>query len=250
LERAALTADRFIPDPFNVEGGRRLYRTGDLGRWRADGTLEYLGRNDDQVKIRGFRIELGEIEAQLMTLVEVKEAAAVVREFAEGDKRLVAYITPREGAFDVQALRAQLLSRLPDYMVPSAFVLIEQGLPRTPNGKLDRRALPAPDVSAYVSLVYEQPEGPIERGLAEIWARLLRVERVGRNHNFFELGGHSLHGMRLMAEVAQKFGVRIRVTSIFEYPTVARMAMQIGKGVGAEDAAPIVHPLEIEEGDI
>lgn len=185
LNRPDLTGQRFVADPFSADADARLYKTGDLGRWRADGMLEYLGRNDDQVKIRGFRIELGEVEAQLARHGQVKEAAVVVREDAPGQKRLVAYLVPRgEGAPGSEELRAHLKSALPDYMVPGAFVVLER-LPLTPSGKLDRRALPAPDLSTYASHEYEPPRGEVEEVLAAIWQELLGLERVGR--------GESLH---------------------------------------------------------
>ncbi|KAB0572819.1 amino acid adenylation domain-containing protein, partial [Helicobacter pullorum NCTC 12824] len=179
LNREALTAERFLDDPFTPGG--RMYRTGDLVRYRADGTLDYLGRNDDQVKIRGLRIELGEIEALLAAHPEVTEAAVLVR-----DERLVAYftgLTPQ-----IEDLRACLQSALPEYMVPSAYVQLE-ALPLNPNGKLDRKALPAPGLDAVVSGVYEAPEGEIEATLAHIWQDLLGLEQVGRQGHFFDLGG-------------------------------------------------------------
>ncbi|MGH8297377.1 MAG: non-ribosomal peptide synthetase, partial [Steroidobacteraceae bacterium] len=192
LSRPALTAQRFVADPFSLDADARLYKTGDLGRWRADGMLEYLGRNDDQVKIRGYRIELGEIEAQLLRHERVKEAAVVAREDVPGEKRLVAYVTGRgESSPGIEDLRGRLQAVLPEYMVPSVFVVLEK-LPLTPSGKLDRRSLPAPELSAYVSHGYEPPRGEVEEVLAGIWQELLHLERVGRNDNFFELGGHSL----------------------------------------------------------
>ncbi|MBM0108954.1 non-ribosomal peptide synthetase, partial [Steroidobacter sp. S1-65] len=192
LNRASLTAERFVRDPFSADAQARMYKTGDLGRWRADGSIEYLGRNDHQVKIRGFRIELGEIEAQLANQASVKDAVVIAREDAPGEKRLVGYVTSR-GAQppSVEELRAHLKAVLPEYMVPSAFVVLSS-LPLTPNGKLDRRALPAPELDAYVSREYEAPQGEVEEVLAGIWQELLHVERVGRQDNFFELGGHSL----------------------------------------------------------
>src|SRR6185369_7282911 len=185
LNRAELTAERFIADPFSSQPQARMYKTGDLGRWRADGTIEYLGRNDHQVKIRGFRIELGEIEAELVRHGQVKEVAVVAREDAPGEKRLVAYLVARAetGQPSVEALRAHVKEVLPEYMVPSAFVILER-MPLTQNGKLDRRALPAPELGAYISRRYEAPQGEVEEILAGIWQGLLRVERVGRWDNF------------------------------------------------------------------
>ncbi|MER9020933.1 phosphopantetheine-binding protein, partial [Mesorhizobium sp. M0244] len=192
-----LTAERFIASPF-VEGDR-LYKTGDLARYLPDGNLEFLGRNDDQVKIRGFRIEPGEIAARLCEHAWVREAVVVARQDRAGDKHLVAYVVcgPEAGSDEddggglAGALRAHVSGRLPDYMVPAAFVRLA-ALPLTPNGKLDRKALPAPADGAYARTAYEAPQGAVETALAQIWAELLGVERVGRHDNFFELGGHSL----------------------------------------------------------
>ncbi|WP_240326468.1 AMP-binding enzyme, partial [Pseudomonas syringae] len=168
------------------------YRTGDLGRWRADGALEYAGRNDFQVKIRGFRIELGEIESALLACAGVREAVVIAREDNPGEsasRRLVAYVCGEPTS--AEELRARLLDRLPEYMVPSAFVQMDT-LPLTTNGKLDRRALPAPGQDALASRAYEAPQGEVEQAIAGIWQELLHVERVGRHDGFLELGGHSL----------------------------------------------------------
>jgi amino acid adenylation domain-containing protein len=224
LNRPELTAQRFIPDPFSGDPHARLYQTGDLGRWQADGTLECLGRNDDQVKIRGFRIELGEIEAQLARHPLVKEAVVVAREDVPGDQRLVVYLTKRdETGPSAEELRAHLKTVLPEHMVPSAFVALER-LPLTPSGKLDRRALPAPEISAYASVEYEAPEGETEQALAEIWKELLHVEQVGRRDDFFDLGGHSLLNMRLIARIAVRFAVDLPMASIMEFSTVSELA--------------------------
>ena len=200
--RPELTAEKFVPDPFAAEGGSRLYRSGDLGRWRPDGSLEFLGRNDDQVKIRGFRVELGEIEARLAEHAGVRDAVVVAREDTLGDKQLVAYYTvggAEEEVVDAEGLREHLAVRLPEYMVPAAYVRLER-MPLTGNGKLDRKALPAPELDAYGVSEYAAPEGEVETTLAAIWAELLHVERVGRNDNFFELGGHSLLVVVLLLE--------------------------------------------------
>ncbi|WP_139837541.1 non-ribosomal peptide synthetase, partial [Xenorhabdus beddingii] len=197
LNRPELTAKRFLADPFSPNPGTRMYRTGDLGRWLADGNLEYLGRNDFQVKLRGFRIEPGEIEAQLMRCPGVREAVVLAREAVSGEKtadqkRLVAYLRPQEGVELVPAdLRRQLARHLAEYMLPSAFVTLE-AFPLTPNGKLDRQALPAPDAFALITRGYEAPLGETETALARIWQDLLGLDRVGRHDHFFELGGHSL----------------------------------------------------------
>lgn len=224
LKRAALTAERFIPDPFSNDPQARLYKSGDLGRWRADGTLEYQGRNDNQVKIRGFRIELGEIEAQLARHENVKEAAVVAREDVPGERRLVAYVTPhRDSHPSVEALRDHLKAALPEHMIPSAFVVLES-LPLTPNGKLDRRALPTPDLDAYVSRQYEPPRGKVEEILVGIWQALLKVERIGRHDNFFELGGHSLLATRVTTQLEHILDVDVPIRVMFERPTIEALA--------------------------
>ncbi|WP_457663362.1 amino acid adenylation domain-containing protein [Sinorhizobium medicae] len=232
LNRPELTAERFIASPF-VEGDR-LYRSGDLGRYLPDGNLEFLGRNDDQVKIRGFRIEPGEIAARLCEHAWVRDAVVVARQDRAGDKQLVAYVVcgPEAGSDDEDgsglagALRAHLGGRLPDYMVPAAFVRLE-ALPLTPNGKLDRQALPAPDDEAYARAGYAAPQGAIETALAEIWAELLGVERVGRNDNFFELGGHSLLAVQLSSRLSQAVGVELPLTRLFATPVLADLAASI-----------------------
>jgi amino acid adenylation domain-containing protein len=188
LDRPELTAERFLRDPFAGDKQARMYRTGDLGRWREDGTLEYLGRNDSQIKLRGFRIELGEIEARLAQQPGVREAAVIAREDVPGDKRLVGYVV---GTVDPAQLRAGLAAHLPDYMLPSAFVALD-ALPLTPNGKLDRKALPPPDGQGLALNRYEPPQGEVECAIAALWSELLGVERIGRRDNFFDLGGYSL----------------------------------------------------------
>ena len=225
LNRPELTAERFVADRFSADPKARMYKTGDLGRWRADGTIEYLGRNDQQVKIRGFRIELGEIEAQLVAHPKVKEAVVVAREEGEGEKRLVGYVIAKDTASppSAESLREHLKGMLPEYMVPSAFVEL-QALPLTPNGKLDRRSLPAPDLSSYASRQYEPPQGEVEEVLASIWQELLKVQRVGRNDNFFELGGHSLLATRMTVRAGSIMMLDIGVRAIFEFPTISQLA--------------------------
>jgi amino acid adenylation domain-containing protein len=227
LGRAALTAERFIPSPFG--NGERLYRTGDLARWRADGELEFLGRLDHQVKLRGYRIELGEIEAVLRRHGSVKDAVVVARENAAGEKRLVGYVVGRGDGVrpDAEALRAHVKQSLPDYMVPSALVVID-ALPLTPSGKVDRKALPAPEGGAgIVQAAYVAPRTPSEEVLAGIWAQLLELERVGVNDNFFELGGHSLLAMRVTARLREAFGIELPLRVMFEAPTVAELSKSI-----------------------
>jgi acyl-coenzyme A synthetase/AMP-(fatty) acid ligase/aryl carrier-like protein len=221
--RADLTAERFVPDGFSGDGGR-LYRTGDLCRYLADGNIEFLGRNDDQVKIRGYRIELGEIESRLSEHADVREAVVIAREDTPGEKRLVGYYTA-SAAVSAETLRAHLLQTLPEYMVPAAYVWLAE-LPLTPNGKLDRRALPAPDADAYASRGYEEPVGETERLLAEIWAELLQLDRVGRHDSFFELGGHSLLAVRLLERMRQA-GFDTDVRTLFSTPTLASLAAAV-----------------------
>ncbi|HET9396049.1 MAG TPA: phosphopantetheine-binding protein, partial [Nitrospiraceae bacterium] len=224
LNRDELTAERFRPDPFSNDPNARIYKSGDLARWRPDGTLEYLGRNDFQVKIRGFRIELGEIESKLTACAGVREAVVIAREDTPGEKRLVAYVVPNEGTqLSVAKLRETLSQELTEYMVPSAFVMLES-LPLTTNGKLDRRALPAPDQSSVLSRAYEAPIGEAEETIAEIWRELLNLERVGRHDHFFELGGHSLLAMQLGIRVRERFQVDVPLRVLFERPTLAALA--------------------------
>jgi amino acid adenylation domain-containing protein len=215
LNRIELTAERFLDDPFSTRPGARLYRTGDLARHLADGNIEYLGRNDDQVKLRGLRIELGEIQAGLTAIEGVKEAVVVAR-----DQRLVAYYTGEQMAADV--LRTALLAHLPEFMVPALFLHLD-ALPLSPNGKLDRKALPLPDTEALQHREYQEPEGETETLLAAIWAELLGVERVGRHDNFFELGGHSLLAVTLTSRLRDQ-GLEADVRALFDQPTLAGYA--------------------------
>ncbi|WP_164759530.1 amino acid adenylation domain-containing protein, partial [Mesorhizobium sp. M5C.F.Ca.IN.020.29.1.1] len=232
LNRPELTAERFIASPF-VDGDR-LYRTGDLARYLPDGNLEFLGRNDEQVKIRGFRIEPGEIAARLCEHAWLREAVVVARQDRAGDKHLVAYVVcaPEAGSDDddggglAGALRAHLGARLPDYMVPSAFVRLA-ALPLTPNGKLDRKALPAPADDAYARRSYEAPRGAVETALAQIWAELLGVERVGRHDHFFELGGHSLLAVQLLSR-ASDLGLNFSAADAFQAPVLKDLASKVG----------------------
>ena len=220
--RPELTAERFIPDPF-VPGGR-LYKTGDLSRWLPDGVIEYLGRNDFQVKVRGLRIELGEIEAALSEHPTVGQAVVVSREETPGDVRLVAYLVPRADASPSAAdLRGFLKDRLPEYMVPSAFVVLPS-LPLNPSGKVDRKALPAPERGGGEAAAYEAPRTPTEETLAGIFAEVLKVPRAGIRDDFFELGGHSLLAIQLLSRVRAVLGVELPVRALFENRTVAALA--------------------------
>jgi len=241
LNQPKLTDERFIKDPFSEDSFGRMYKTGDLARWRPDGNLEYLGRSDYQVKIRGFRIELGEVEARLAQCEGVKEAAVIAREDSPGDKRLVAYVVGTESVAvdatsNVEQLRAHLKALLPDYMVPSAFVAL-QSFPLSPNGKLDRRALPAPELGAYVSRGYEAPQGEIEESLVGIWQFLLRVERVGRRDNFFELGGNSLLIVQMM-EKLRRLGLSAEVRRVFESNSLAELASILTRGTSIQFEVP------------
>jgi len=222
LNRPALNAERFIRDPFSAVPGARLYKTGDLGRWLDDGAIDYLGRNDFQVKIRGFRIELGEVEARLAECEGVREALVLARTDADGgDQRLVAYLVAGP-QLAVAAVRERLAQRLPAHMVPSAFVVID-AFPLSPNGKIDRKALPAPGSEAVVSRPYEAPIGVVESALAAIWQQLLGIGRVGRHDHFFELGGHSLLAMRLLTRIREEFGVEVALAKVFQTPTIAAL---------------------------
>ncbi|KRD77783.1 hypothetical protein ASE43_20875 [Lysobacter sp. Root983] len=229
LNRPELTAERFVADPFSADPQARMYRTGDLGRWLPDGKIEFLGRNDFQVKIRGFRIELGEIEARLTACAGVREAVVLAREDVPGDKRLVAYVVQAAGAEPtVVRLREALQAQLPEYMVPSAFMVLD-AFPLTPNGKLDRKALPAPDGSSLVQREYEAPQGEMEKTLARIWGELLGVEQVGRQDHFFELGGHSMLVMAMMEQL-RTAGLRAEVRDIFAAPTLRECAAVLRRG--------------------
>ncbi|MCG1042450.1 amino acid adenylation domain-containing protein [Mycetohabitans sp. B8] len=225
LNRPELTAERFVPDPFSSEADARLYKTGDMARYLPDGNLVFLGRNDDQVKVRGFRIEPGEIEACLTAHPQVRDA--VVLACGEGsDKRLVAYVQAEANEQLASTLRAHVAANLPEYMVPSAFVRLD-AWPLTPNGKLDRRALPEPDADALAHQAYEAPQGELETTLAQIWSKLLGVEQVGRHDSFFALGGHSLLAVQLVLLVQKSFNVEISVRILFEAPSVAKLAERL-----------------------
>jgi amino acid adenylation domain-containing protein len=231
--RGGLTAERFVADPFGEEGGGRLYRTGDEVRWRADGELEYIGRVDQQVKVRGYRIELGEIEAALREQRVVKEAAVIARADDEGaDKRLVAYVVATDGAdgaaLSSDALREQLRERLPEYMLPSHFVQLDE-IPLNSNGKVDRKALLSmqSSLTANLSTSFVAPDTPVEKILTEIWSEVLGVDDIGIHHNFFDLGGHSLLATQVVSRIEMAFQIKLPLRKLFEAVTIAGLAEEI-----------------------
>ncbi|MFG0585095.1 phosphopantetheine-binding protein, partial [Pseudomonas sp. zjy_9] len=217
--RPGLTAERFVADPFGTGG--RLYRTGDLARWRADGAIEYVGRIDHQVKIRGLRIELGEIEARLQAHPQVEEAVVVARDTAQG-KQLVGYAV---AGCDGEELRQALAEQLPEFMVP-ARILVLEAMPLSPNGKLDRKALPVPEF-APSAVGYVAPRNDLERELAAIWTQVLQVERVGINDDFFELGGHSLLLTQVGMTLRNRLGVTLPLHALFELSSIQALASHL-----------------------
>ncbi|MCU7524702.1 MAG: amino acid adenylation domain-containing protein, partial [Ignavibacteria bacterium] len=227
LKRPELTAEKFIPDAYGRRPGGRLYRTGDLARYNENGTIEFLGRIDSQIKLRGLRIELGEIENAVLEFDDIKDSVVVAREDIPGEKRIVAYIVVRDGnAFQKPQLMRYLSERLPEYMIPSAFVILQK-LPVTPNGKVDRRALPAPDINEIMKEMesnYAAPRTVVEEVVSAIWAGVLNLPKVGINDNFFELGGHSLLATQVISRIKKEFNMEIPLRSIFENPTVARLS--------------------------
>jgi len=229
LDRAELTADRFIPDPFSENPNARLYKTGDLARYLPDGNVEYLGRTDSQVKIRGFRVELGEIESVLSECPGVKQGVVVAREDPTGAKRLVAYVVASAGRPPKQSeLQAYIRQRLPEHMVPSAFVWLDS-LPLLPNAKIDRRALPAPGQTGHVAEAETvAPRNDLERQLVGIWEEVLDAEKIGIRHDFFELGGHSLLIPVLLSRIEEMFGKRLSPAAIFQAPTIEQLAELLG----------------------
>jgi amino acid adenylation domain-containing protein len=228
LNRPELTAERFIAHPFNNEAGARLYKTGDLARYLPDGQIAFMGRSDQQIKIRGYRIELGEIEAVISQHAEVLQAAVTASESASGEKRLVAYIVPRpEAEITLSSLREPLTERLPEYMVPSSFVLLE-ALPLTPNGKVDRRALPEPETTNTMrDDDFVAATTPTEKRVTEIVTSLMGLEQISIDDNFFMLGGHSLLGTQIIAHVADTFGVKLALRTLFDTPTIRELSAEI-----------------------
>lgn len=235
------TAAAFVPDPFGSDAGARLYRTGDLARYRTDGTIEFVGRADHQVKIRGYRIEPGEIEARLLEQRGVLEAVVMAREDQPGQRRLVAYVTPdAPETLDVQDVRRQLQDALPEYMIPSSFVVLN-ALPRSANGKIDRRALPVPDLAGHAERMYTSPVTPTEAALTKIWEEVLGLPQVGTQENFFELGGDSIVSLQVIAR-AKQVGLLLSPRQMFQHQTVAELAAVAGR-----DAVVV---LEAEQGAV
>ncbi|RKG57303.1 amino acid adenylation domain-containing protein, partial [Corallococcus sp. CA054B] len=237
LNRPDLTAEKFVPHPFSTAPGARLYRTGDRARWLADGTLEFLGRTDFQVKVRGFRIELGEVESQLQRAPGVQEAVVVVREDLPGAKRLVAYLVGLEGPESVQprALHDFLAQRLPDYMVPAAFVPME-ALPLNANGKVDRKALPAPDAEAREDGVpFEAPRTPSEEALARVWSEVLGVKQVGIDDSYFDLGGDSMRSIQVVAKL-RELGLELPMMALLQHPTIRQLSAELKSTATAKPA--------------
>src|ERR1051326_5354674 len=232
LNKPELTAERFIANPFSAQPGARLFRTGDLVRYLRDGMIEYLGRIDHQVKIRGYRIELGEIEAALLEETDINQAVLVARQDNPDDKRLVAYIVSKGSQelsitqLSITELRNYLKDRLPDYMIPSAFVMLDK-LPLNPNGKVDRRALPEPEQTRTAVAMYVPPRSPMEEIIAGVWSEILRMPAIGVHDNFFEMGGHSLLATQVVSRLRNSVGIELSVRSLFEHPTIAELAARI-----------------------
>jgi acyl carrier protein len=225
LQRPELTAERFLPDPFNPEPGKRMYRTGDLGRFRSNGEIEFIGRTDDQVKINGFRIDLPEVERALADHQGVREAAAAIREIG-GRHMLVAYVVTKPvGTPSASQLRTYLQACLPSYMIPSRTVFLKK-LPVTAGGKPDRNALPLPEpVRPKLETDYEPPGSPMEAAIAQIWSDLLGLDPIGVHDDFADLGGDSLMAAQVAARVGERFGVEITSAALFDQPTVAKLAV-------------------------
>jgi acyl carrier protein len=234
--RPELTAEKFIADPFREDAKARIYKTGDLARYRPDGSIECLGRIDHQVKVRGFRIELGEIEATLAKLDEVNQCAVAVREDRPGDQRLVAYYVAKgDGEVSTSDWRTYLRTQLPEYMVPQQFVKLES-MPLTPNGKVDRKALPLPGMGTASNKEYVAPRTDIERTIADVWMEVLKQDKVAVHDDFFELGGHSLLATQVMSRVNRLFNVQLPLRRLFEARTVEALAEVIDTSLlNAED---------------
>jgi hypothetical protein len=227
LGRPDLTAERFVPDPFGGESGARLYRTGDRVRWLASGDLDFLGRVDQQVKIRGFRVEVGEVEEALRRLPGVRDAVVEARPDGSGTQRLVAWVVPEGEALPAD-LRGLLKERLPDYMIPSAFVPLRE-VPKTPSNKIDRKALPEPEPLRSEGAAYAEPQSELERVVSGIWQQVLGVERVGVHDNFFDLGGHSLLMIQAHGRLREVLGRDLDILLLFQRPTVSTLARELSQ---------------------
>jgi amino acid adenylation domain-containing protein len=251
-DRPELTAEKFVDDPFSPSAAARLYRTGDLVRWRENGTLEFLGRIDQQVKLRGFRIELGEVEAALDAHPDVSAAVAIVREDSPGDQRLIAYVVPAgEQIVELEQLRRLCKAKLPPFMVPSGFVSVD-AFPVTANGKLDRRALPAPDgARPAMARSYVAPETPVEQTLASIWSEILGVDRIGVDDDFFDLGGHSLLAVKMLSRVQESLDLNLRLPQVFEHSTIRELAAAIAAelldAAGDDELASLLAEVEVPD---
>jgi Acyl-CoA synthetases (AMP-forming)/AMP-acid ligases II len=249
LNRSELTQERFIANPFSNDPESRLYKTGDLARYLPDGNIQFLGRLDNQIKIRGYRIELGEIESVLAQHPDIQQAAVLTREDKPGDRRLVAYCvaTANSNALP-RDLRSYLQHKLPDYMIPSAFVLLDS-LPLTPNGKLDRKSLPAPGHGRpEPDDGFAAPRTPLEESLANIWAEVLKLDKVGIHDNFFHLGGHSLLATQVVSRMRNAFSIEVRLRQMFESPTIAEMATIITENQVKRDEM-VKEYIEDQEGE-
>jgi acyl carrier protein len=224
LNRPELTSERFIPDPFSEAPGARLYKSGDVVRFLPNGDLEYLGRADQQVQIRGFRVEMGEIESVLRDHKTISQVVVLVREVQPGDQRLVAYFVPTPGhSVSISGLRRHIRTMLPEYMIPQYFIELKE-IPLTPNGKVDRRALPEPKADRQTEESYVEPRSEVEKRIASIWEGLLNIKNVGAHDNFFELGGHSLLLVRMQDSLRKSFGKELPMVEMFRHPTIAALA--------------------------
>ncbi len=237
LRRAELTNEKFVADPF--VSGNRMYRTGDLVRYRTDGVIDFLGRVDHQVKVRGHRIELGEIEAALMQHSDIRQAVVVLRTDNPEDPQLAAYLVPAAAEVPApNALRDFLKQKLPEHMVPAVYVSLEQ-MPMTPNGKIDRKALPAPQGSRVKGEgEFVAPKGSVEQSLAQIWKDILHVEQIGVDDNFFDFGGHSLQVVQVQNRLRETLGIDVPVLKLFQFPTIRALAKFIDEqqGPAGDDA--------------
>src|SRR5215208_6260761 len=226
---AEKTAEKFVPDWISGREGERLYRTGDEVMWNEAGEVEFIGRKDQQVKVRGYRIEMGEIEAALMSMQEIKEAVVVARQTEGGDKRLIGYVVAEREEVNRREVMRQLRERLPDYMVPSGIIVLDE-MPLSESGKINRRALPAPDfINLGLEASFIAPRSEMEKKIAEIWQQVLGMEKIGVNDNFFEVGGNSLSILRAQDRLEQALGHKVLPTELFRYPTISLLAAHLDR---------------------